>query len=180
MYRGGSTEWSRCPGALPPMPMTASMVVGFNSPTEYKVVAQSLGASGRLRSDTALSRDSTVARGTGMLRVKARAGARQLRGDGLDPSAFPVPYGSHSVGAKHRLSVKKHGLGTVVLDSKGPIQSTSHAPRRQTKQGLRHRRAGPSYTLPGQATPAPNLGANRVGQVSMGGANQTGSDFNRR
>ena len=42
----------------------------------------------------------------GMLRVKARAGARPLRGCGLDPSAFPIPVARHGVGAKHRFLLK--------------------------------------------------------------------------
>ena len=50
----------------------------------------------------------------GMLRVKARAYARPLRGFGLDPSAFPVFVACHHVGGDRRRSAQKselpHGL----------------------------------------------------------------------
>jgi len=49
-----------------------------------------------------------------MLRVKARAYARPLRGFGLDPSAFPVFVACHHVGGDRRRSAQKselpHGL----------------------------------------------------------------------
>jgi len=60
----------------------------------------------------------------GMLRVKARAYARPLRGFGLDPSAFPVFVACHHVGGDRRRSAQKSEL-PARLDKKRPIQGTS-------------------------------------------------------
>ena len=63
----------------------------------------------------------------GMLRVKARAYARPLRGFGLDPSAFPVCVAYHHVGGDRRRLAQKSEL-PARLDKKRPIQGTSIPP----------------------------------------------------
>ena len=75
--------------------------LGPHSPTEYKVAGAIFSAPvARLRSDQSVI---TVEVGRlGMLRVKARAYARPLRGFGLDPSAFPVFVACHHVGGDRR------------------------------------------------------------------------------
>src|SRR5205085_12207149 len=70
----------------------------------------------------------------GMLRVKARAYARPLRGFGLDPSAFPVFVACHHVGGDRRRSAQKSEL-PAWLDKKRPIQGTSRAALRRTRGG---------------------------------------------
>jgi hypothetical protein len=92
------------PGALPSMRLAASWL-WVQDPTEYKVVAQDLAPVGWLCSELFnINVGHLGVSRVGMLRLKARADARPLRGYGLDPSASPLFVARHSVGANRRRS----------------------------------------------------------------------------